>query len=237
LPRVRPGARIVRAIPDDRVRTTMEASLHMQLAQSLQAGYLRGVRVDAGRFSLSYLVNGRPVDELVTGVLQVLIYPSPWGQPSFGVVAQPWIGARAPQGGLEPMLPLFATLVASITPDLYWTRAIQLVTANLANIAREGGMARQRIWHQAQQEIGQIYVQAWQNQQRVQSSLAQQYSDSVRGIERFRDPIRGEPVELPGGYAQAWSNHRGEYILSNDPNFNPAVALRENWQQMPREGR
>lgn len=102
------------------------------------------------------------------------------------------------------------------------------------NIQRQGAMDRARIWREAQQEISRIYSQAWQQQQRVQSGLAQQYSQYIRGVETYVDRISGERVELASGHGQAWSNGRGEYILSNDTNFNPSIAFRERWEEMPR---
>ena len=73
-----------------------------------------------------------------------------------------------------------------------------------------------------------------QQQQRVQSGLAQQYSHYIRGVETYVDRISGERVELASGHGRAWSNGRGEYILSNDPNFNPSVVFRERWEETPR---
>ena len=68
----------------------------------------------------------------------------------------------------------------------------------------------------------------------MQSGLAQQYSQYIRGVETDVDRISGERVELASGHGQAWSNGRGECILSNDTNFNPGIAFRERWEQMPR---
>jgi hypothetical protein len=188
------------------------------------------------------------VEELITGVLKVTTTQSPslgqlTGQgpagpvTTFSVVADSWIAARAPQGQLQAMMPLLGVIVASITPNLQWVHAVQTVSTSIGNTRLKGELERQRIWYQAGQEIAQIHSQAWQQQQRVQSSLAQQYSETVRGIETFVDRLSGERVELAGGYRQAWSNGRGEYILSNDPNFNPGVAFRERWEEMPRLGR
>ena len=41
-------------------------------------------------------------------------------------------------------------------------------------------------------------------------------------------------MELSAGYRQAWSNGNGEYILSDDVNFDPSVSLHENWTQLNR---
>ena len=145
-----------------------------------------------------------------------------------------WIAARAAQGDIDRWTPVFGAIVASIAPNLQWLHAVQAVTSNMLNIQRQGAMDRARIWREAQQEISRIYSQAWQQQQRVQSGLAQQYSQYIRGVETYVDRISGERVELASGHGQAWSNGRGEYILSNDPNFNPGIAFRERWEEMPR---
>jgi hypothetical protein len=247
LPRARPGAQLVSAVPDQPLSAAIDAQVRTSLGPLLQAGYLRGLTVDAGRFHLVYQMGGRPVEEQVSGVLKIITTQSPsysqlaggGGGPAtqYSIIADPWIAARALQGQLPQWMPVFATVVGSIAPNLQWLHAVQTVSSNIANIQRQGAMDRARIWRQAQQEISQIYSQAWQQQQRVQSGLARQYSESLRGVETYVDRISGERVELTGGYQTAWSNGRGEYILSNSPNFNPAIAFGERWEEMPRAGR
>jgi hypothetical protein len=39
-------------------------------------------------------------------------------------------------------------------------------------------------------------------------------------------------VELPSGYNHAWSNNNGEYIVSDNPNFNPNVGSNLDWQPL-----
>jgi len=62
--------------------------------------------------------------------------------------------------------------------------------------------------------------------------MAEQFGQTIRGVETSVDPRSNEPVELVGGYVGAWSNGKGEYILSDSPNFNPATALHEDWREM-----
>jgi len=45
----------------------------------------------------------------------------------------------------------------------------------------------------------------------------------------YDDPITGQNVELPSEYTQAWSTPLGEYILSDDPNFNPNIGSNQTW--------
>ena len=44
----------------------------------------------------------------------------------------------------------------------------------------------------------------------------------------------GDPVELPARYGHAWVNSQGEYIVTDDPIFNPNVDTdsTQHWEQM-----
>jgi hypothetical protein len=53
-------------------------------------------------------------------------------------------------------------------------------------------------------------------------------------VDKYYNPIEQKPVELPSGYENAWSNALGEYILSNDPSFNPNIGSTVDWQIMKR---
>ena len=66
----------------------------------------------------------------------------------------------------------------------------------------------------------------------MQDRAAQQFSQAIRGMETYVNPTTGANVELTGGYDNAWVNNRGEYLVSDSPGFNAAVALRENWTQL-----
>jgi hypothetical protein len=50
--------------------------------------------------------------------------------------------------------------------------------------------------------------------------------------ETYNDPVRGEPVELPSTHKHAWVSRGGEYILTDNPNFNPNVERRGDWVEM-----
>jgi hypothetical protein len=42
-------------------------------------------------------------------------------------------------------------------------------------------------------------------------------------------------VELPAGYRNVWGNANGEYILSDNANYNPNVGGTQSWRQMQRQ--
>ena len=69
----------------------------------------------------------------------------------------------------------------------------------------------------------------------VYDDVSQIFSDNTLGIDRYYDPHEGKEVELPSGYNYAWSNNNGEYIMSDNPNFNPNVGSNLHWEPLKRK--
>jgi hypothetical protein len=55
---------------------------------------------------------------------------------------------------------------------------------------------------------------------------------NLRGVQTFRDPSTGKTMELSSQYDHAWLNGAGEYVMSDDPNFNPNAQLSGSWNQL-----
>lgn len=47
-------------------------------------------------------------------------------------------------------------------------------------------------------------------------------------------PMKG-PVELPSGYGNAWTNGLGEYVLSDEPGFDPNRGSDQDWRKIERK--
>ena len=62
--------------------------------------------------------------------------------------------------------------------------------------------------------------------------LVDNFSDHVRGVERFHDPHADKEVELPAGYGTAWANDLGEYVVTDSPSYNPNVGSNLHWEEM-----
>jgi hypothetical protein len=55
---------------------------------------------------------------------------------------------------------------------------------------------------------------------------------NIRGVQTFRDPSTGQTMELSSQYDHAWLNGANEYVMSDDPNFNPNAQLSGSWNQL-----
>ena len=82
------------------------------------------------------------------------------------------------------------------------------------------------------EDIRNIQRAGYENQQRSQDRISEMRSQTMRGVETYRDPTSGETVELSNQYGHAWVNNRGEYLLSDQEGFDPSVTFKEDWKPL-----
>jgi hypothetical protein len=70
------------------------------------------------------------------------------------------------------------------------------------------------------------------NQQRGSMVAAHGQGQLIRGVQTFRDPGSGRTVELSNMYDHAWANGADQYIVTDDPNFNPNGHVNGNWGEL-----
>jgi len=140
----------------------------------------------------------------------------------------------APAGRETEAERILSTIVAStrINPD--WRNAVQRVYNNIARVEQQETAKRAAIWRQTQNEIGDIQRRTWEDSQASRDRINEGWGQALRGVESWNEPGGGR-IELSAGYNDAWSKGDGSYILSNDPLFDPNVALKENWKRMEKQ--
>ena len=241
--RLRPGARVVAVEPLPAVAQASQALLAYTYQPLVQAGAVRGYRVDSARVRLEYASAGQTIDEWISSSVTTVAIPDAnlaalaQGQMNmdatrFMIVGDQLFSAKASKGRMDDKL--MATIITSIRSNPQYTAAIGQFLNNMSNIAMQGAMDRQKIWRDAGQQISATISQTYRDQQNVQDRAAANFSQYVRGVEIYQNPATGERVELTSGYTSAWANNRNEYLLSDTPNFDPNVVLRENWTQLNR---
>jgi hypothetical protein len=87
---------------------------------------------------------------------------------------------------------------------------------------------------QTQNQVSDMITSSYYERQQVMDRLSDRFSQAIRGVDAYYDPNRDANVELPTGYNHAWSNALGEYIVSEDPFYNPNQSSEQNWVQMER---
>ena len=144
-------------------------------------------------------------------------------------------GFRAEKGQLDRQAPLLQAISSSLrVSPLWFSRYLQVQQAWMANqmegIRQAGELSRYIA--RTSDEIGDMQMRAWQDRQASQDRTAQSFSDYIRGVGTYHDPYQGRDVELPSGYNDVWVSRGGEYVLANDPNFNPNVSAGGTWQRV-----
>ena len=78
-------------------------------------------------------------------------------------------------------------------------------------------------------------LEQFEQRSNVYDKVAQMHSDNILGIDRYFDPYEGREVELPSGYNHVWCNNLGEYVLTDNPNYNPNVGDNLTWQPLEKK--
>ncbi len=87
----------------------------------------------------------------------------------------------------------------------------------LAHIQRRG-----EIRNEAMQQTERMRNESWQSGQATQDRMHRDTVRTIREVQGYRDPRSGGVVELPQYYDHAWQLRDGTYVLTDDPNFDPA---------------
>ncbi|MFO1320236.1 MAG: SHOCT domain-containing protein [Burkholderiales bacterium] len=246
VPQVRQGAQVLGTEPLPGATRTETRNAEAGNQALLQAGYLRGIRADVSRVRLAWQDNGRPVEEWIQATVLTKATPAAdtaalmqgqmnYNSNTYSVTAYNVFGIRAARGQLDARAPLFATVLASVRVNPQFQAALGQFLLSMAKINSRGAMDRHRIWQEAQRATAETWQQTVQQREESQARIHEQFGQTIRGVETFVDPRSNERVELSSSYRNAWSNGKGEYLLSDSPNFDPRVTLQEDWTLMRRE--
>ncbi len=215
-----------------------------ELAQKLRAGSpaaSNGITTaDGARVRIRYRHADREVEEDIFGVVEVSRVAMPV---MFGMMehiywlADYLFSFRALADQLDQLADTFMAIVHSfrLNPQWYgrYMQVSQFMIQNqIQQIRRIGEVSR--IISQTSAQISEMMMDSYYQRQETMDRLATQFSQAIRGVDEYYNPFEERGVELPGGYNYAWSNALGEYILTDDPNFNPNIGSNLNWEQMER---
>jgi hypothetical protein len=81
-------------------------------------------------------------------------------------------------------------------------------------------------------EIRQENLDLYNQREAMNDRVSNQFSQYMRDVEPYYDPVSRQNVELPTGYDNAWVDNSGQYVLSDNPNFNPNIGGNQNFQRL-----
>jgi hypothetical protein len=188
-------------------------------------------RTEAVRARMAFQKDGKDLEEWVAVAMVVDV--SRAGRGSFyDSHATSLVALTAPKGKLDANEKLFKVIVSSIRPEPQWLSYAnqQLTTLYRAEAQKESSIDKMRT-QLINNEIATIQgVTA--NMMAGATVSAMQADQNIRNVQTFRDPTTGNRMELSNLYDHAWLNGSNEYVMSDDPNFNPNGNLSGSWNQL-----
>ncbi|MFH1680679.1 MAG: hypothetical protein ABIH26_08550, partial [Candidatus Eisenbacteria bacterium] len=199
-------------------------------------------RAEGGKVRIEYEENGRAMEEEMYAAVSQFVTYLPGSAFSPGYFINYWyidyvFSFKAERGKLDVHSKTFQTMVYSFQVNPRFFAKVANVRESLAQEAIRGIHAVGRMGEKiarAGSDMRADQMQAWEQRQQVQERIARNFSDYVRGVERFNDPYAAKEVELPAGYGHAWANNLGEYIVTESPSYNPNVGSNLSWEPLTR---
>jgi hypothetical protein len=191
-----------------------------------------GIHTEAARAHLAYNDDGgKPVEEWLAAVILVRALQSGRG------VAYDWhavyvMSLRTPKGQLDANDKVFQLIASTIQPDAQWQAYSNGVIAGLYRKKQVEEAKQSQIIAEFQNKVAQTINGVVANQQQGANNSAFGESQVIRGVQTFRDPSTGATFELSNQYDHAWRNGSNEYVMSDDPNFNPNAQLNGSWNEL-----
>ena len=176
--------------------------------------------VKSGRVRFEYQLNGQDVEEDLIAALSVKRDPQ---SKTFDWRISSIISTRGPKGTLDELKMTRLVMQRSTVQSLAWyNKLLQLAEmgnrAKLAEIRAVG--ERSRIFAQMNNQVSDARKKLFEDTQRGNAERALVADQYIRDVTPY-STTQGPPVELPSAYGHAWQGNNGQYIMTNDPIYNP----------------
>jgi hypothetical protein len=195
-----------------------------------------------GKIRIEYQENGKLMEEEIYAAVSQFITYLPASNFTSSYFINYWyidyiFSFKAGKGKLDAQSKTFQTMIYSLKVNPQWFAKVTNVKELMVQMIMEGIHAIGRIGNiiaKAGSEMRADQQRAWEQRQQAQDRIAQNFSDYIRGVERYHDPFSGKQVELPNDYGYAWANNLGEYIVTDSPSYNPNIGSNLHWEQLQR---
>jgi hypothetical protein len=190
-----------------------------------------GARVDAIRVRLEYQKDNQPMELWYSLALVTQTYRVGRGF-LYDIHAVGQVALGAPKGKLDGNEKLFKVVMSSIQPTPRYGAYTNKWIAYYYQIQADKEVKMDRIQADVDKAITETYQHMSENAQRVSDIGFHANDQNLRDVQTYRDPSTGRTFELSNQYGHAWLNGANQYVMSDDPNFNPNSALPGSWNQL-----
>ena len=195
-------------------------------------GNLNGsVQTDAVRMRTEFQKDGKAQEGWLAVAVVTRIYRQGRGG-FYDCHAISLVAMRAPKGKLDANDKLFKVMISAVRPEQKWQAAANGNIAKLYNAEAQKEAMQDKIIADFQRHVAETINGVTANAMQGSMNSAYGADQNIRGVQTFRDPSTGSTMELSNLYDHAWLNGSNEYIMSDDPSFNPNGQLSGNWNQL-----
>lgn len=213
-----------------------------ELAKLAKGQQVQGVRSYAkgGKMRMQYQERGRAMEEELYAAVSQFVTDLPGSAFTPPYFINYWyidyvFSFKAERNRLDSQAKVFQTMVYSLKVNPRWFAKVANVREMMAQNAIRGIQAIGRIGDmvaRAGSNLREDQMRDWERRQQANDRIVQNFTDNIRGVERFNDPFAGKEVELPSGYGRAFANNLGEYIVTDSPSYNPNIGSNLHWEEM-----
>ncbi len=190
-----------------------------------------GARIDAIRVRLEYQLDGKPMELWYSVALVTQTYRAGRGS-LYDIHAVDQVALGAPKGKLDGDEKLFKVVMSSIQPTPRYIAYSNKWIANYYQIQAQKVAKMDQIQADLINFATQTYLHMSANAQQVTDIGFHANEQNLRDVRTYRDPSTGRTMELSNQYNHAWLNGNNQYIMSDDPSFDPNSALPGSWNQL-----
>ena len=142
---------------------------------------------------------------------------------------------KAEKGELDSQYKIFQTMMYSfrLNPDWFnkYVQLIEKLKDQQIEIIQSYGQINQII-SQTSDEISDMVWDSYNSRNAASDRMAEDFSNYILGTETYYNPIGDTTVKLPSGYSDAWANALGDYILSDNVNYDPNISSGQTWERL-----
>ncbi|HSY05279.1 MAG TPA: cysteine rich repeat-containing protein [Steroidobacteraceae bacterium] len=228
IPKLYAGRHVVSVDPYPEFNLLLRQRLGLPLNDTANQGALR---TDAARARLEYDRDGRTFEEWITVAEWMRLYPSGRGN-VYDCHATMLMSFSAPKGQLDGNQKLFKLIAFNVSHEPQWDAKLNAMIAQLYRQQQIEEAKRSQMIAQFQQHVADTINEVTANSMRGANQAAFGQDQVIRGVQTFRNPQTGATFELSNLHDHAWLNGNNEYVMSDDPSFNPNGQLNGNWTSL-----
>jgi len=237
IPEFRGSVTNLQIIPEE--ESTEEESLD-EIADLLRAGIPQTdpTTIEAGKIRIEYEQDGVLMEEEIYCVIEKVSFVTNYLFQDYNNtlwMADFLFSFKAEKGELDSQYKIFQTMMYSfrLNPDWFnkYVQLIEKLKDQQIEIIQSYGQINQII-SQTSDEISDMVWDSYNSRNAASDRMAEDFSNYILGTETYYNPIGDTTVKLPSGYSDAWANALGDYILSDNVNYDPNISSGQTWERL-----